>query len=114
MGDGSREAWNAPRGIDGEIGWDNGNTSELHYARFVNGEERKAEYVEIDGVRYVPERTCEVVGEWEKFSQTQDLRWPSCSECGYIFGREERLGEYVCERCEIPNYCPDCGAKVVD
>lgn len=60
------------------------------------------------------ERTCKVVGEWEPFTQTQDLRFPSCSECGYNFGREERLGNFMRERCEIPNYCPNCGAKVVN
>ena len=60
------------------------------------------------------ERTCRIVGEWEPFTQTQDLRFPSCSECGYNFGREERLGDFIRERCEIPNFCPNCGAKVVD
>lgn len=55
MSDCSREAWQAPRGIDGAVHWQDGTESELHYARFVNGEERKADYIEIDGVKFVPE-----------------------------------------------------------
>jgi len=55
MSDCSREAWNAPRGIDGAVHWQDGTESELHYARFVNGEERKVECIELDGMRYLPE-----------------------------------------------------------
>ena len=57
-----KEAWNAPRGIDGAIHWITG-VSELHYARYVNGEERKAEYVELDGVKFVSEQR---IAELEK------------------------------------------------
>lgn len=44
------------RPIRGEIHWrgDMSPTS-LSYARYVNGHERVAEWVEFDGVRYVPE-----------------------------------------------------------
>ena len=54
MSDCSTQACNAPRGIDGRIAWTDGKESELHYARFVNGVERRADYIELDGVRYVP------------------------------------------------------------
>ena len=100
MSDCSREAWQAPRGIDGAIHWNNGNTSELHYARFVNGEERKAEYVELDGVKFVPELACE-------------------PEEVYIEPHESNLTVTVCSNCRVTvcdledcNYCPNCGAKV--
>ena len=54
MSDCSKTAWNAPRGIDGEVRWDDGTVSELHYTRFLNGHERHAREVVVDGVRYVP------------------------------------------------------------
>lgn len=54
MSDCSKKAWNAPRGIDGEVRWDDGTVSELHYTRFLNGRERHAREVVVDGVRYLP------------------------------------------------------------
>lgn len=44
------------RGIHGAIRWDDGTDSQLAYARYVNGRERHAVRVELDGVRYVPAR----------------------------------------------------------
>ena len=42
--------------IRGEIHWRGGmRPTTLSYARYVNGQERMAEWVELDGVRYVPE-----------------------------------------------------------
>lgn len=100
MSDCSREAWQAPRGIDGAVHWQGGTESELHYARFVNGEERKAECIELDGVKFVPERTCEVVGiryeeAWDEF----------CIElsCGCHLWRDDD---------EPPRFCEVCGAKI--
>ena len=54
VSDCSKNAWNAPRGIDGEVRWDDGTVSELHYTRYLNGHERHAREVVVDGVRYVP------------------------------------------------------------
>lgn len=66
------------------------------------------------------ERTCQVVTRVRTFSQTQDMHVKSCSACGYVFGSEEHiqllpgLGERVAvDLVAIPNYCPNCGAKVV-
>ena len=85
------------------------------YAHSIHADCADADWQAIaDEMNARAERTCRIVGEWESFTQTQDLRFPSCSECGYNFGREERLGDFIRERCEIPNYCPNCGAKVVD
>lgn len=68
--------------------------------------------IEVNGKRYAPERTCQVVpmdaagnppyrkGNW----MLNDLS-DGCSECGYPFDTLNR-GK--------PNYCPNCGAKVVD
>ena len=102
MSDCSREAWQAPRGIAGAVHWQGGTESELHYARFVNGEERKAEYIELDGVRYAPKRTCKIY----RISNTRDIR--KCSLCGkHMYFSNPFARENL-------NYCPNCGAKVVD
>ena len=66
------------------------------------------------------ERTCRVVTEVRALSLTQDMHTKSCSACGYVFGSEVHtqllpgLGERVAvDSVVIPNYCPNCGAKVV-
>ena len=38
--------------IHGHIHWDNGRHTDFIYARIVNGEERKADFIEFDGERY--------------------------------------------------------------
>lgn len=63
------------------------------------------------------ERTCHVVTKEKRFSQTQTLMSKSCSACGYVFGDEEHRElpiPMVLGKVEIPNYCKNCGAKVVD
>lgn len=67
------------------------------------------------------ERRCRVVTDIRAFSQTQDMHVKSCSACGYVFGSEVHtqllpgLGERVAvDPVVIPNYCPNCGAKVVE
>lgn len=66
------------------------------------------------------ERTCRVVTDIRAFSQTQDMHVKSCSACGYVFGSEEHrqllpgLDKRVAvDPVVIPNYCPSCGAKVL-
>lgn len=66
------------------------------------------------------ERTCRVVTEVRALSLTQDMHTKSCSACGYVFGSEVHtqllpgLGERVAvDPVVIPNYCPNCGARVV-
>ena len=102
----SREAWQAPRGIEGAIHWNNGNTSELHYARFVNGEERKAECIELDGVRFERVRTCHNKARFGNFK---------CDVCNAFlqlsdFDEEPMLT--VDGAGYVPDYCPHCGARV--
>ena len=67
------------------------------------------------------ERRCRVVTDIRAFSQTQDMHVKSCSACGYVFGSEEHrqllpgLDErFAIDSVVIPNYCPNCGAKVVE
>ena len=92
MPDCSRQAWNAPKGIEGFIHWIGGKLSKLDYARFVDGQERKADYIELDGDRFERVRTCEYVG---------DEISGGCSECrGWLD--------------PAYTYCPSCGAKVVE
>ena len=68
-----------------------------------------------------PERTCRVVIDKIAVSQTQEVHTKYCSECSYVFGREQHRQllpgldeEFVLHAVQIPNYCPNCGAKVVE
>lgn len=83
-----------------------------HNQKYLN---RLADLIEPE-----PERTCHVVVKERKISRTQTLVTKSCSQCGYAFGDEERRpmlpgldDEIVINRVRIPNYCHNCGAKVV-
>lgn len=67
-----------------------------------------------------PERTCRVVTDKNAVSQTQEVHTKHCSECSYVFGREQHRQllpgldeEFVLHAVQIPDYCPNCGAKVV-
>lgn len=65
---------------------------------------------------WVRERTCRPSGEWKSISQTQEVRHVTCSECGHEFGMERRY-TIPFERTllvELPNFCPNCGAEVMD
>lgn len=72
----------------------------------------EAEAIEAWNTR--AERTCKVRGEWRAISQTQEARDRVC-ECGHEFGVDRRDHfPFELERlCEMPNFCPNCGAKVV-
>lgn len=68
-----------------------------------------------------PERTCRVVTDKNAVSQTQEVHTKYCSECSYVFGREQHRPllpgldeEFVLHAVQIPDYCPNCGAKVTD
>lgn len=84
------------------------------FHEFSDVADRLAELIEPE------ERTCRVVTEVRALSLTQDMHTKSCSACGYVFGSEVHtqllpgLGERVAvDPVVIPNYCPNCGAKVV-
>lgn len=53
-----------------------------------------------DGARYVPERTCEFT-----YELGDDGWWWYCSNCGVL------SSEYDLDK--VPNYCPNCGLKVI-
>ncbi len=68
-----------------------------------------------------PERTCRVVTDKNAVSQTQEVHTKYCSRCSYVFGREQHRQllpgldeEFVLHAVQIPDYCPNCGAKVVE
>lgn len=68
-----------------------------------------------------PERTCRVVTDKNTVSQTQEVHTKYCSKCSYVFGREQHRPllpgldeEFVLHAVQIPGYCPNCGAKVVE
>ena len=67
------------------------------------------------------ERTCRVVSDSRRMSQTQVMTDKACSACGHLFGSEETrpvlpgLDEtMILDAVDIPNYCPNCGARVVE
>ena len=59
------------------------------------------------------ERTCHPKGDWKHVSQTQKVRRLVC-DCGYEFGvdRENAAPFDISIMCELPNFCPNCGARV--
>lgn len=68
-----------------------------------------------------PERTCRVVTDKNAVSQTQEVHTKYCSKCSYVFGYEPHSlllpgldEEIVLHAVQIPDYCPGCGAKVVE
>lgn len=68
-----------------------------------------------------PERTCRVVTDKNAVSQTQEVHTKHCSECNHVFGHEQHRQllpgldeEFVLHAVQIPDYCPGCGAKVVE
>ena len=87
--------------IHGHIHWDNGRHTDFIYARIVNGEERKADFIEFDGERYERVRECHVMSEYSYYDHTiPEWNYDYCSNCG---------GEFY---DEVPSYCPNCGARV--
>lgn len=108
MSDCSYTAFAAPQPIRGQINWANGHRpTPLSYARFVNGEERIAESVEIDGVVYAPERLCDVAASYDTsdvFGDNSNAEWYFSFSCGC---------ELYWDEAEPPNYCPSCGARVI-
>ena len=56
MSDCSREAWNAPNGIEGYVYWKDGGRNKLNYTRFLDGAERKVDHIELDGERFVRDK----------------------------------------------------------
>lgn len=60
------------------------------------------------------ERTCKPHGEWERVSQTQEIRHIYC-DCGEYLGMDRRNSLPFGIECkaDMPNYCPQCGAKVI-
>lgn len=67
--------------------------------------------IECDGMRYVPERTCnrvlmDITGNkpYRKVAVSLNDTCNGCSECG---------APWRTHGFDHPNYCPNCGTKVV-
>lgn len=73
------------------------------------GELKKAK---LNGVNLVPELTCHIVKTSSDSDYVDDWRY-RCSECGCnipVNERDPKTGDVI----DAANYCPNCGAKVVD
>lgn len=81
--------------INGRIYWDNGRHTDFIYARIVNGEERKADYIMLDNERYERVRECEL--------EHHETGWVSCRECNTSWKND---------RPHVYRRCPYCGARV--
>lgn len=58
--------------------------------------------------------TCVPHGEWERLSQTQEVRRMYC-DCGYELGMDTH-DTFPSKRtmfAPMPGFCPECGAKIV-
>lgn len=62
------------------------------------------------------ERTCEPKWTLQGETQTQEFWRCECGNCGHEFGVEDRSSfpfKMTIDKVEIPNFCPNCGARVV-
>jgi DNA-directed RNA polymerase subunit RPC12/RpoP len=57
------------------------------------------------------ERTYRPHGEWERITQMQEVRRIVC-DCGYELGVDERDSFFGTRLAKMPNYCPNCGARI--
>lgn len=78
--------------------------------------QRVIEYVEINGKRYVPERTCqiEMIDTGNKAAYEHYEHIAHCHSCHHEFGYVLYNEDGDTWQDEKPNYCPNCGAKVVE
>ena len=69
---------------------------------------------DIDTDPIIHERTCHPKGDWKPVSQTQKVRRRVC-DCGHELGMDRKVTApfTFAEMCELPDYCPNCGARVV-
>ena len=62
-----------------------------------------------DRLKYVPERTCKAIDDFVIPGQVQTYPYKICSNCHSDFPRLACSGDF-----SVENYCPNCGAKVVE
>ena len=76
--------------------------------RFYAGDELMARKDVIDAMPTVSPDEVRGVGKWERVETEFGLR---CPKCGKLLDDYVNGGEWV-DLVEIPNYCPNCGAKM--
>ena len=62
--------------------------------------------------RYVPERTCQGHTDQEYFDC--HLVTFNCMACGWEGVVDSGFVDYSSKESDMPNFCPSCGAKVID
>ena len=94
-------------------------------------EDNDVEAIEVNGVRYVPERTCRLkvlTKEWpvplvtkDGIKESRTTYLVKCSECGFSHFPNVNLSIYEdgSIEAELPPedqyfYCPRCGAEIVE
>lgn len=75
-------------------------------------------FVRLEGKRgdcetYYPLQLCRIVTAWKDSDFVDDVNY-KCSECGGYIPVYERNPDDYFEIISAANYCPNCGAKVVD
>ena len=79
----------------------------IHYVEIGKGVEI-ALASDIDKIPTVSPDEVRGVGNWERVETELGFR---CTKCGKVLDDYVNSGEWV-QLVEIPNYCPNCGAKI--
>lgn len=57
------------------------------------------EFIELEGARYVPERTCEVVGTISWTWTAASVFYEHSLSCGHVITSVDKNPPYFCEEC---------------
>lgn len=81
-------------------------------AEFVGGKEADDAYnklCELTGLEWDAVMTCRLIrNEWGTPLTDQYITY-DCSECGYTVCKTNKFVTFT-----LPNYCPNCGCRVID
>ena len=91
--------------------------SKAVYAHSIHADCADADWQAIaDELNEMASRTCEPKWTLQGTTQAQEFWRCDCGNCGECFGIEDRQSfpfKMTIDKVKIPNYCPECGWKVV-